>query len=57
MTIVQPETAARWHRAGFRRYWRWNRGGGEGDLSLPKIIPAFSRRLRGILGALFSHGR
>src|SRR5438874_1560786 len=23
MTVVQPETLVRWHRAGFRRYWRW----------------------------------
>jgi hypothetical protein len=23
MTIVRPETLVRWHRAGFRRYWRW----------------------------------
>jgi hypothetical protein len=22
-TIIQPETLVRWHRAGFRRYWRW----------------------------------
>src|ERR1035437_8292477 len=22
LTIVQPETIERWHRAGFRRYWR-----------------------------------
>src|SRR5262245_35897301 len=21
--IIQPETLVRWHRAGFRRYWRW----------------------------------
>src|SRR5216684_865161 len=30
VTIVQPETLVRWHRAGFRRYWRWkssSRGG------------------------------
>src|SRR5471032_725947 len=30
LTIVQPETLVRWHRAGFRRYWRWKsrpRGG------------------------------
>jgi transposase InsO family protein len=30
VTIVQPETLIRWHRAGFRRYWRWKsrlRGG------------------------------
>jgi transposase InsO family protein len=23
VTIVQPATLVRWHRAGFRRYWRW----------------------------------
>ena len=30
VTILQPETLVRWHRAGFRRYWRWksnSRGG------------------------------
>jgi transposase InsO family protein len=30
LTIVQPETLVRWHRAGFRYYWRWmshSRGG------------------------------
>src|SRR6266853_2267161 len=28
--IIRPETLVRWHRAGFRRYWRWRsrrRGG------------------------------
>ena len=29
LTIVQPETLVRWHRAGFRYYWRWkSRPGG-----------------------------
>ena len=23
LVLVQPETLVRWHRAGFRRYWRW----------------------------------
>jgi hypothetical protein len=23
LTIIQPETLVRWHREGFRRYWRW----------------------------------
>jgi type II secretory pathway pseudopilin PulG len=23
VTIIEPETLVRWHRAGFRRYWRW----------------------------------
>src|SRR5512141_881424 len=30
VTIVQPETIIRWHRSGFRLYWRWkslSRGG------------------------------
>jgi hypothetical protein len=30
LTIVQPETLVRWHRGGFRCYWRWKsrrRGG------------------------------
>src|SRR6266849_6447763 len=30
LTVIRPETLMRWHRAGFRRYWRWKscpRGG------------------------------
>src|SRR5919106_383310 len=30
ITIIRPETLVRWHRAGFRGYWRWKsrlRGG------------------------------
>ena len=30
LVIIRPETLVRWHRAGFRRYWRWksrSRGG------------------------------
>jgi hypothetical protein len=23
ITVVRPETLVRWHREGFRRYWRW----------------------------------
>ncbi len=23
LTIVEPETVIRWHRAGFRLFWRW----------------------------------
>src|SRR5258708_2152948 len=23
LAIIRPETVVRWHRAGFRRYWRW----------------------------------
>jgi hypothetical protein len=30
LAIIQPATVIRWHRAGFRAYWRWKsrvRGG------------------------------
>src|SRR5262249_23819451 len=23
ITVIRPETLVRWHRAAFRRYWRW----------------------------------
>jgi hypothetical protein len=23
LTVIRPETLVRWHRAGFRSYWRW----------------------------------
>jgi hypothetical protein len=26
LKIFQPETVIRWHRAGFRAYWRWRSG-------------------------------
>jgi transposase InsO family protein len=41
ITIIQPDTVIRWHRSGFRLYWRWksrSRGG------RPKI-PSEIRRL------------
>ena len=34
LMIIRPETLLRWHRAGFRRYWRWQsrrRGGATAD--------------------------
>ena len=43
LTIIQPETLLRWHRAGFRRYWRWKsrRRGGR-----PRIQPALRALIR-----------
>jgi hypothetical protein len=43
LRIVQPETVIRWHRAGFRAYWRWKsrpRGG------RPKVSAAMRRLIR-----------
>jgi transposase InsO family protein len=43
ITIVQPETIIRWHRTGFRLYWRWksrSRGG------RPKVPMEIRRLIR-----------
>jgi len=43
LTIIRPETLVRWHRAGFRCYWRWKsraRGG------RPKIETGFHALIR-----------
>jgi hypothetical protein len=37
--VVQPDTILRWHRAGFRAYWRWKSRGRPGR-------PRVSRELR-----------
>src|SRR6202521_4522490 len=46
LTIIEPETLVRWHRAGFRRYWRWksrSRGGRpQMDLELRTLIRQMS---------------
>jgi transposase InsO family protein len=45
--IIQPETLVRWHRAGFRRYWRWKSGSRGGrppiDAELRALIRQMSR--------------
>jgi transposase InsO family protein len=47
ITIIRPETLVRWHRAGFRRYWRWKfcyRGGRpQIDADLRMLIQRMSR--------------
>ena len=40
LIIVKPETVVRWHREGFRRYWRWRP---TGRASLPKSLSKESR--------------
>jgi hypothetical protein len=52
VTIIRPETLVRWHRVGFRCYWRWKsrRARHPGKRKLPKDImgqrmPADQRRL------------
>jgi hypothetical protein len=40
--VVQPDTILRWHRAGFRAYWRWRSRGRPGR-------PRVSRELRELI--------
>ena len=45
LTIIRPETLIGWHRAGFRRYWRWKsraRGG----------RPQIEANLRALIGRM-----
>jgi hypothetical protein len=47
LVIVKPETVIRWHRAGFRAYWRWKsrpRGGRPKTPRFFTITPTASRR-------------
>jgi hypothetical protein len=45
--IVQPETVLRWHRAGFKMFWRWKSRNREGrpriDRGLHDLIRCMSR--------------
>ena len=45
LCIVQPETVLRWHRAGFRHYWRWKTRGKVGRSRIPRAHIAFIRRI------------
>jgi hypothetical protein len=45
MTIARPETVVRWHRAGFRRYWRWKSRGRGGRPPIQSELRALIRRM------------
>ena len=45
LAIVQPETVIRWHREGFRRYWRWKSRPRAGRPSTTAEIRALVRRM------------
>jgi hypothetical protein len=39
LKIIRPETLVRWHRLGFRSYWRWKSRTGEvGRRSMPTYV-------------------
>jgi transposase InsO family protein len=43
LAIVQPETFTRWHRQGFRLFWRWKSGPGRPPI--PVDLQALIRRM------------
>src|SRR5260221_3178152 len=45
ITIIRPETLVRWHRAGFRRYWRWETPSLGGRPQLNAGLRALIRRM------------
>src|SRR5258705_4370976 len=45
ITIIQPETLVRWHRAGFRRYWRWKSRSLGGRPQISAELRALIRRM------------
>src|SRR6266851_5493572 len=45
VTIVQPETVIRWHRTGFRLYWRWRSRTRGGRPRIPEEIRRLIREM------------
>jgi len=43
--IIQPATLVRWHRAGFRRYWRWKSLSPGGRPQIDADLRALIRRM------------
>jgi transposase InsO family protein len=45
LTIIRPETLVRWHRAGFRCYWRWKSRSRGGRPQIEPNLRALIRRM------------
>jgi hypothetical protein len=45
MTVVKPETVIRWHRRGFRAYWRWKSRRCDGRPRIDREIRDLIRRM------------
>ena len=45
MVIVKPDTVVRWHREGYRVFWRWKSGGKLGRPRIPAKHIAFIRQI------------
>src|SRR5947209_12382584 len=59
ITIVEPETVIRWHRAGFRLFWRWKSRRRAGRPKVPLEVRQLIREMglaNPLWGALRIHG-
>src|SRR4029078_5933898 len=59
LAIVKPETVIRWHRAGFRAYWRWKSRPRGGRPKTPADIRQLIRDMsvaHSLWGAPWMHG-
>src|SRR5258706_14602664 len=45
LTIIRPETLVRWHRAGFRYYWRWKSRPQGGRPQIDTALHVLMRRM------------
>ena len=59
VTIVRPETVIRWHRRGFKAFWRWKSRSRGGRPAIPKEVRDLIRemsRANWLWGAPRIHG-
>jgi putative transposase len=45
LSILQPDTVIRWHRAGWRLYWRWRSNPGRGRPKVSAEVRTLIRRM------------
>ncbi len=45
LTVICPETLVRWHRAGFRSYWRWKSGARGGRPQIDSDLRALIQKI------------
>jgi hypothetical protein len=59
VAIIKPETLIRWHRCGFKAFWRWKSRSRGGRPPLPREVRDLIRemsRANGLWGAPRIHG-
>ncbi len=45
VVIIQPETVVRWHRRGFKAFWRWKSRGRPGRPKIPREVRDLIRQI------------